>query len=204
MGWRDPPGDRLPGKVLQSRRIIDEPWMGLRSDTLLLRDGRTIPDRLIFEHPDWVDVIALTVDLNIVLVEQYRHPIRQMRTEFPAGAVEGSETPLAAIQRELKEETGYASDDWRLLGTAPVNPAWQTNRIHSFLALGARRIAAQNLDAGEMIRAAEVPFSEFVAKVEAGEVELPALQLGGLYLLDAHLRRSADPRLGLLRARGGL
>jgi 8-oxo-dGTP pyrophosphatase MutT (NUDIX family) len=149
-------------------------------------------------------VIALTADLNIVLVEQYRHPIRQLRTEFPAGAVEGAETPLSAIQRELKEETGYASDNWLPLGSAPVNPAWQTNRIHSFVAFDARRIAAQDLDAGEVIRAMEVPFAEFVAKVEAGEIELPVLQLAGLYLLHAHVQRSAEPRLSALKARGGL
>jgi 8-oxo-dGTP pyrophosphatase MutT (NUDIX family) len=204
MGWRDPPGDRRLARVLESRRIIDEPWMALRSDTLLLADGRTASDRVLLEHPDWVDVIALTRDLTIVLVEQYRHPIRQVRTEFPAGAVEGDESPLAAIQREFREETGYVSDDWRLLGSAAVNPAWQNNRIHSFLALGARRAADQDLDAGELIRPRELPFAEFVSRVEAGDLELPALQLAGLYWLYSRVCRSTDPMLAALRARGGL
>jgi 8-oxo-dGTP pyrophosphatase MutT (NUDIX family) len=204
MGWRDPPGDRRVTRILASRRIIDEPWMALRSDTLLLGDGRTVPDRVLLEHPDWVDVIALTREVNIVLVEQYRHPIRQVRTEFPAGAVEGDETALAAIQRELREETGYVSDDWHLLGSAAVNPAWQNNRIHSFLALGARRAADQDLDAGELIRPRELALAEFISRVEAGDLELPALQLAGLYWLHSRLRQSTDPTLAALRARGGL
>jgi len=176
----------------------------LRSDTLLLGDGRAVADRVLLEHPDWVDVIALTRELNIVLVEQYRHPVRQLRTEFPAGAVEGDESPLAAIQRELREETGYVSDDWRLLGSAAVNPAWQNNRIHSFLALGARRAADQDLDAGELIRPRELAFAEFISRVEAGDLELPALQLAGLYWLHSRVRQSKDPTLAALRARGEL
>ena len=91
-------------------------------------------------------MIALTADLNIVLVDQYRHSVGSVRTEFPAGTVDDGEEPLAAIQRELLEETGYASDEWHLLGTAPVYPPLQTNRIYSFLALNARRIGGQTLD----------------------------------------------------------
>ena len=62
------------------------------------------------EYPDWVDVIALTAERNVVLVDQYRHAVGQIRTEFPAGVVDAAETPLAAIKRELLEETGYASE----------------------------------------------------------------------------------------------
>jgi len=188
-----------PWKVLDSRYSFIDPWIRLRGDTLLLPNGQVQARCHIFEYPDWADVIALTVDLNIVLVDQYRHSVGQTRTEFPAGVVDDGEEPLAAIKRELLEETGYASANWHLIGTAPVNPARQTNRIHSFLALDARKVAEQNLDEGEIIRAYELPWSEFVAQVETGGIELPALQLAGLYLLQTYARRSADPRLAVLR-----
>jgi ADP-ribose pyrophosphatase len=185
--------------VLESRYSFVDPWIRLRSDTLLLPNGHVEARCHILEYPDWADVIALTADLNIVLVDQYRHSVGQVRTEFPAGVVDDREEPLAAIKRELLEETGYTSANWHPIGTAPVNPARQTNRIHSFLALDARKVAGQNLDEGEAIRAYEMPWSRFVAQVEAGGIELPALQLAGLYLLQTYARGSADPRLAALR-----
>ena len=166
---------------------------------MLLADGRLLPPCNIFEYPDWVDVIALTAERNVVLVDQYRHAVGQIRTEFPAGAVDAAEAPLAAIKRELLEETGYASEQWHRLGSAPVNPALQTNRIHCFLALGAQKVAEQDLDEGEAIRTHELPLSEFIERVEAGALELPALQLASLCLLQSYLRRSTDPRLAALR-----
>ena len=186
-------------KVLESRYAFADPWLRLRSDTVLLPNGRLLSPCTIFEYPDWVDVIALTGERNVVLVDQYRHAVGQLRTEFPAGAVDEAEVPLAAIKRELLEETGYASDDWHRLGSAPVNPVLQTNRIHCFLALGAHKVAEQDLDEGEAIWTHELPLLEFIKQVEAGRLELPALQLASLYLLQGYLRRSTDPRLALLR-----
>jgi ADP-ribose pyrophosphatase len=185
-------------KVLSSRYAFADRWLRLRSDDVLLPGGQLLSCCTVFEYPDWGDVIALTAELNIVLVDQYRHAVGQMRTEFPAGAVDDDEEPLAAIKRELLEETGYASEQWHLLGSAPVNPALQTNRIHCFLALGAHKVAEQDLDEGEAIRTHELPLPEFIEQVEAGRLELPTLQLASLYLLRSYLRRSTDPRLAPL------
>jgi ADP-ribose pyrophosphatase len=192
------PDRKRPWRVVQSTYALADRWLRLRRDVLSLADGRTITPAPIIEHPDWVDVIALTPGHNIVLVDQYRHPVRRVRTEFPAGTVDGLEEPLAAIQRELLEETGYASEEWHLLGTAPVYPAFQTNRIHSFLALNARRVASQNLDEGEMIHAYEMPLADFIAKVEAGTIELPALQLAGLWWLRTALTERGVPGTSVL------
>ena len=188
----DPDRER-PWQVLESRYPVADRWLRLRTDVVSSPTGRTLPPCPILETPDWVDVIALTGELNVVLVEQYRHGLRQTRTEFPAGTVEVGEEPLAAIKRELLEETGYASDEWHLLGSAPVNPHVQTNRIHSFLALNARRIAEQDLDDGELIRTHELPMAEFIDRVQSGAIELPALQLADLWLLQSRFRFAMTP-----------
>jgi ADP-ribose pyrophosphatase len=175
------PDRKRPWKVLQSTYAVADRWLRLRSDVLQAPDGRTPSPRTVIEHPDWVDVIALTADLNIVLVDQYRHSVGSVRTEFPAGTIDVGEEPLAAVRRELLEETGYASDDWHLLGTARVYPAFQTNRIWSFVALNACRTSEQNLDQGEVIHCYELPLADFISQVETGSINLPALQLTGLW-----------------------
>jgi 8-oxo-dGTP pyrophosphatase MutT (NUDIX family) len=185
-------------KVLETKYAFADRWLRLRSDRVLLPGGGLPAPCTIFEYPDWVDVIALTGDRNVVLVDQYRHAVGQIRTEFPAGMVDEAEQPIVAIKRELLEETGYASQEWHLLGSAAVNPALQTNRIHCFLALGAQKVAEQDLDEGEAIRTHELPLPELVEQVEAGSLELPALQLASLYLLQSYLRRSTDRRLASL------
>jgi NUDIX domain len=117
-------------KVLESRYAFADAWLRLRRDSVLLADGRLLSPCTIFEYPDWVDVIALTAARNVVLVDQYRHAVGQIRAEFPAGVIDEREVPLAAIKRELLEETGYTSQERHRLGGAPVNPVLQTNRIH--------------------------------------------------------------------------
>ncbi|WP_421999440.1 NUDIX hydrolase [Reyranella sp.] len=182
----DPDGKR-PWRVLNTAYPVADRWLRLRTDLVQTAGGRRLSLPPVIEHPDWVDVVALTPDDTVVLVSQYRHAVGEVRIEFPAGTVEAGEPPLSAIRRELLEETGYASDDWHLLGSAPVCPAVQDNRIFSYLALGARRVADQTLDAGEAIRAFEMPLDQFLAGVEAGGIELPALQLAGLWWLRARL-----------------
>jgi 8-oxo-dGTP pyrophosphatase MutT (NUDIX family) len=191
------PDRKRPWTVLRSTYAVADPWLRLRSDVLQAPDGHELRPCPVIEHPGWVDVIALTADLNIVLVDQYRHPLRSVRTEFPAGTVDDGEEPLAAGRRELLEETGYASDEWHLLGTAPVYPALQTNRIHSFLALNARRVGEQALDEGEVIHTYELPFTQFIEKVELGTIELPALQLAGLWWLQARLTGRGVPGISI-------
>ena len=201
---RDPARRQAPGPLLSSKELIATPWLRLRRDQLRSDADGTPVDRVVLGFPDWVDVIALTDDGEIVLVEQFRHGVREIRLEFPAGTIETRETPLAAAQRELLEETGFGGEDWRPLGTAPVFPRWQDNRLHSFLALGVRQVDDPALDPGESIRCRRLPFSEFMQGVEAAEIELPSLQLAGLYLLRLKLKRSNDRRLAAVRARVGL
>ena len=91
----------------------------------------------------------------------------------------------------MLEETGYASDDWHLLGSAPVCPAFQSNRISTFLALHARLIANPSPDEGEMLSHREMAFDDFISDVETGNLALPSLQLAGLWWLTSRFRSSA-------------
>ena len=123
------------------------------------------------DAPDWVNMIVATAEGDVVLVRQYRHGADAVTLEIPSGIVEAGESALAAAaQRELLEETGYASDRWIYLGVVLPNPAYQSNHCHHFLASGCRRTGEQDLDPGEDIEVVTVPFWQVGRLIREGGI----------------------------------
>jgi ADP-ribose pyrophosphatase len=91
---------------------------------------------------DYVTVLALTEDEQVVLVRQYRPVIERLTLELPSGAVDPGEEPEQTARRELLEETGFVSDSWVLLGALTTDVGRLQNRQWSYLARDARRTAA--------------------------------------------------------------
>jgi ADP-ribose pyrophosphatase len=183
-----------PWQVLSSSYSMRDPWLSVRSDRVRLPDGAELPAYHVIELADWVSCIAVTADLEVVLIEQYRHPVGQSVLEFPAGAVEARDSSAeSAMRRELMEETGFESDDWRLIGNALANPARQTNRSLVFLALGARKVAEPKLERGESIRTRLLGWEQFRRSLASGAVQLPGQHVACLFWLQAFASRSSDP-----------
>ena len=108
---------------------------------------------------DWVNVLAITPDDEVVYVRQFRHGIEAATVELPGGMVDPGEDPLAAGLRELLEETGYEATTWAVLGSVHPNPALQNNRCHLVVAFDAVRVAEQSLDPGEFIEVLTRPLA---------------------------------------------
>jgi 8-oxo-dGTP pyrophosphatase MutT (NUDIX family) len=189
-----------PWQVIDSKYNYRDRWLALRSDTVRLPNGRVLAPYHVVEQPDWVTAVALTPDGKIVLVEEYRHGARQTVIELPSGIHDKPGEPLAAIKRELLEETGFSSDEWTSLGSFFANAPRLDNRVHCFLALGARKVAEPELDDGEVLLTHEVPLATFLADLQAGRRTLHGFQGGVMWLLANHARRSADPRLAAFLA----
>ena len=138
----------------------------LRQDILTCR-GQTLPSCPVIEQTDWVR-IALTADLNIVLVDQYRHAVGRGAHRIPGGY--GRRWRTAARGNPARTTGGDGLYQRRMAPAryAPVYPAVQNNRIHSFLALNARPTTVQSLDGGEVIHSYEMPYAEFIARVQSG------------------------------------
>ncbi|MCQ2290248.1 MAG: NUDIX hydrolase [Muribaculaceae bacterium] len=137
--------------TLESRYIIQRPWLTARVDKVQLPDGRINPEHYVLEYPKWVNIIATTTDGQMVMIRQYRHGYDEVLVELCAGVVEEGEAPVEAAKRELRAETGYAGGQWREEMTIGQNPSISDNVTHCFVAEGVKKVAGQSLDESEDI-----------------------------------------------------
>lgn len=106
--------------------------ISLQVDTVTLPNGETAT-REIVKHPGAVAVIPLIED-KMIVVEQYRKPLEKSQVEIPAGKLDAGEEPLKAALRELEEETGYRSDNVKLVSSFYTSPGFADEIIHLYLA----------------------------------------------------------------------
>jgi len=140
---------------------------------LRARSPRTgaVHDFYELRFPDWINVVPVTADGRVLLIRQFRAGTRQLTLEIPGGLVDPGETPLAAARRELREETGWDSDDWTALGAVLPNPAIQGNRCHTFLARGVVQAGPQALEPAEDIEVLPVPLAEIPQLIASGAID---------------------------------
>jgi len=112
----------------------------------------------VLESPNWVNIIPITDDGNVVFVRQYRHGTDSITLEIPGGLVETNEPAIEAAKRECIEETGYIGEgEPILLGTSYPNPAFLNNICSTFVWFGCKKLNGQNLDKHEIIEILEIP-----------------------------------------------
>ena len=157
--------------VLSSSYLFRKPWLTLRQDRVRLPNGAIIEDYNVLEYPDWVNVVAITTEGMIVLVRQYRHGIRAVHYELPAGVCEASDNgPEETARRELLEETGYGGGDWSLLMTLSANPGTHSNRTITYLANGVVQVQEQRLEETEDLQVHLMSLEELRQILAKGEI----------------------------------
>ncbi len=150
-----------PWTVLRQRWIFHDRWYRLLAETVVPGEGREPIEYYTGVFADVALVVALTTGGEILFARQYKHGAREILVELPGGYLDEGEEPLAAAQRELLEETGYAGQDWRSLGTYLGNPTKERgNRLHLYLVTGATCVAAPHRDATEEIEVLAIPARE--------------------------------------------
>jgi ADP-ribose pyrophosphatase len=156
-----------PGPSLVSSDLIAaSPWRAVVADELLLPGGR--PARYTYlAVPRAAFVVPVTADGELVLVRQYRHPVRDWTLEVPAGSLLEGESAHEAAQRELLEETGGRARAWRHLSTFYSSSAHLSLRSDAFLATGVE-LADPAPDEDELLLPVRMPLGEALARARAG------------------------------------
>lgn len=170
-----------------SRRIADCRVFSVREDTNVRESDGTQATFFVVENPDWVNVVAVTNDRKVVLIEQFRHGSGSMVLEIPGGMVDDGEGPAEAAERELIEETGYTPGKLLLVGKSHPNPAIQNNTIHHFLALDCQKTAEVEFDDHESIVSRLAPLHELDDLVHNGDIT-HSLAVTAIYYAQRHLK----------------
>ena len=170
-------------RTVRSRSILKDRWIDLRADECVTPGGTEVNPYYVLGYPDWVHVVAVTPQGDLVLVRQYRHAAGETLLELPGGAVDAADHSLEqAARRELEEETGFTAESWELISSLYPNPAIQTNRIHAYLATNAICSRPQRLDGGEEgLRTVVVPILDVLAGLRSGLLG-QSMQVGAVLL----------------------
>jgi 8-oxo-dGTP pyrophosphatase MutT (NUDIX family) len=161
-------------EILGSNYVVKDRWLTLRADDCRNADGQTIAPYYVLEYPPWVNVLALTPEHEVVLINQYRHGVRRTILELPGGALDKQDASIVdATRRELREETGYVAEGWRETGTLCANPVNHTNPIHCFLAFDARYITEPQREHSEHIEVMLMGLDELLERAYRGELRHP-------------------------------
>lgn len=156
-------------KTISSEDIFNGVLLHVLRDNVELENGVKSVREFIL-HPGAVAVVPVTDDNKVILVEQYRYPIKQKLLEIPAGKFDSpDEDPLECAERELKEETGYEAKEYVYLGYIHTTPGFSNEIIHLYLALNLKR-GDSNPDEDEIINVYTEDFNDVMKKCINGEI----------------------------------
>ncbi|CAL9384243.1 hypothetical protein SUDANB58_01121 [Streptomyces sp. enrichment culture] len=173
-------------------RATDVPFRGnktsVRTDDVVMPDG-TVATRDYQVHPGSVAVLALDDADRVLVIRQYRHPVRRKLWEIPAGLLDvPGENPLHAAQRELYEEAHVKAEDWRVLTDVYTTPGGCDEAVRIFLARGLSEAEGERFEVEHEeadMEVERVPVAELVRGVLAGDLQNNCLVVGVLSLVAA-------------------
>jgi ADP-ribose pyrophosphatase len=160
---------KLQEKLYKRHRIYTGKAVSFSADQIILPDGKKA-SREYMEHPGAVAVLPFVDRERIVLVKQYRFPIREVTLELPAGKLDKGESPASCVRRELAEETGYRAGKIRKIAAFWPTSAFSNEIIHIFVAEDLTP-AKMSPDEDEFIETRVMPFKQALEWIRTGKIK---------------------------------
>ncbi len=155
-------------KTLSSEVVYSGKVITVERDDVELADGEKA-FREVARHPGGVVILAMKDANTILLVKQFRYPIKKASLELPAGKLEKGEDPDLAARRELEEETGYVANRWSSLGYINTTPGFCDEKLYLYKAEDLYFVG-EHPDDGEIIKAFCITIPEVMLKIKSGEI----------------------------------
>ena len=177
--------ENLAWEEISTEHIVRDEWIDFRRSAYRFPDGSVFEPYYSYSRRDYVVVVASDEEGNYLCVRQFRQGIKEVTTEFPAGGIErtdgreysaergqaGAEDSLEAAKRELLEETGYESEQWRHLLTVPSNATIADNYAYIFAAENCRKSGSQKLDETEFLNVRKYTRAQIEEMISQGKFQ---------------------------------
>lgn len=155
-------------KTISSQHVFVDKWIKVRADHCIDQFGKDIAPYYVLDYPEWVNMVVLTPDNDLVMIKQYRHGAGVIDWEIPAGNVENGDTDYeGAARRELLEETGFSAENFELITLLSPNTANHSNNIHLYLVRDAVKTQEPEFDETEDIVTELMPISKVLDLIKS-------------------------------------
>lgn len=155
-------------EILETKMLMQGKIMDFYQDTLQMPDGKPAKREYFYKH-DASAIVPITPEGRVLLVRQYRHPLRDFVLEIPAGVIETGEDPLVCATRELEEETGFRCQNLKFISKFYTSVGISTEAIYLYLAESLEP-GIQHLDPDEFLTVEPYPIEEAVQMVFDGRI----------------------------------
>ena len=174
----------LEWEEISREHIVQDEWIDFRRSAYRFPNGQIVEPFYNYSRRDYAVIVASDTEGNYLCVRQFRQGIRQVTTEFPAGGIERTdgkqyggdrdrlaEDALGAAKRELREETGYESEEWERLLVIPSNATISDNYAYLYTARNCRKVSGQELDETEFLNVEKLTAAQIEEKIRTGQFQ---------------------------------